>query len=35
MFTAAYHPLANGQAERYNRIILATLLAYVAENLDD
>lgn len=35
LFTAAYHPQTNGQAERYNRTILAALRAYVADHLDD
>ena len=35
VFTSAYHPQTNGQAERYNRTLLAGLRRYVAEDLRD
>jgi transposase InsO family protein len=38
IFTTAYHPQTNGQVERYNRTILASLRAYIAkiqDNWDD
>ena len=34
-FTTTYHPQANGQVERYNRTILATLRTYVADHPKD
>lgn len=33
--TSAYHPRANGAAERPNHTIRQTLLKHVSENLDD
>ena len=35
VFTTAYHPQTNGQVERYNRTILASLRGYVAVRQDD
>ena len=35
VFTTAYHPQTNGQVERYNRTILASLRGYVAARQDD
>ena len=35
IFTYTYHPKSNGQVERYNRTILATLLNYVNKHQDD
>ena len=35
VFTTAYHPQANGQAERFNRTILAQLRDYVSESQRD
>ena len=35
VFTTAYHPQANGQAERFNRTILAGLRNYVSESQRD
>jgi transposase InsO family protein len=35
VFTTAYHPQTNGQVERYNRMMLANLRAYVAKRQDD
>lgn len=35
VFTTAYHPQTNGQVERYNRTILASLRGYVAHRQDD
>jgi transposase InsO family protein len=35
VFTIAYHPQTNGQVERYNRTILASLREYVAQRQDD
>jgi transposase InsO family protein len=35
VFTTAYHPQANGQVERYNRKILASLRGYVAHRQED
>jgi Integrase core domain len=35
IFTAAYHPLTNGQVERYIRTILASLRGYVSKRHDD
>jgi transposase InsO family protein len=35
MFTTAYHPQTNGQVERYNRTILASLRGYVSKRQDD
>ena len=34
-FTSAYHPQTNGQAERYNRTLLAALRNYVDEHQSD
>ena len=33
LFTTTYHPQTNGQAERFNRTLLASLRAFVAEHL--
>jgi transposase InsO family protein len=35
IFTTAYHPQTNGQVERYNRTILASLRGYVSKRQDD
>jgi transposase InsO family protein len=35
VFTTVYHPQTNGQVERYNRTILASLRGYVAKRQDD
>ncbi len=35
LFTTSYHPLTNGQAERFNRTILNSLRSYVAEHQRD
>jgi transposase InsO family protein len=35
MFTTAYHPQTNGQVERYNRTILASLRGYVSKRQDN
>jgi transposase InsO family protein len=35
IFTTAYHPQTNGQVERYNRNILASLRGYVSKRQDD
>ena len=35
LFTTAYHPQTNGQAERFNRTILAGLRQYIAEHQRD
>jgi hypothetical protein len=35
IFTTAYHPQTNGQVERYNRTILASLRGYVAKRQGD
>ena len=35
VFTSAYHPQTNGQAERYNPTLLASLRNYVNEHQDD
>jgi RNase H-like domain found in reverse transcriptase/Reverse transcriptase (RNA-dependent DNA polymerase)/Integrase zinc binding domain/Chromo (CHRromatin Organisation MOdifier) domain/Integrase core domain len=35
IFTTAYHPQTNGQVERYNRTILASLRAYISKSQDN
>jgi transposase InsO family protein len=35
IFTTTYHPQTNGQVERYNRTILASLRRYVSKRQDD
>ena len=35
VFTTAYHPQTNGQAERCNRTLLCAIRRYVSEELDD
>jgi transposase InsO family protein len=35
VFTTAYHPQTNGQVERYDRTIFASLRGYVAARQDD
>jgi hypothetical protein len=35
IFTTAYHQQTNGQVERYNRTILASLRAYIAKSQDN
>ena len=35
VFTTTYHPQCNGQAERFNRTILASLRTYVADHPND
>ena len=35
VFTTEYHPQANGQAERFNRTLLAALRNYVSDSQKD